>query len=280
MRADNLIIVGLGLAAIGFALAVIVRWHGLPTRSSPIVAPEGKQVRNVAFATAGWSLAAVLAAGAVAGLLVGGLVGRLVMRIAAAVSEPEVQGRLTEADELIGEITFSGTAAFMIFVGLFGGVVAAGLYLLVRPWLPGSALASGAMIGIVVMGLFGPGDPLDPENVDFALLSHDALSVVMIVGASLLFGLAFAALAARFDVLARSSSRWRYLMLPAFAVVLFPPIGLMVVAYLAGRTFLPNRLGPLLARRPVQVVGRVLLCVLVAVMAVRLVIAAVDIIGL
>ncbi len=280
MRTDSLIIVALGIASVAFALAAIVRWHGIPTRSTPIVVPDGARVRNVAFATAGWSISAVLAAGAVAGLTVAGLYGRLVMRIAAAVSEPEVQGRLTDAEEVVGEITLGGTVAFVIFVGLFGGIVASGLYLLTRPWLPASALASGAMVGIVVLGLLGPGDPLDVDNVDFALLSYDALVVAMIIAGSLLFGLTFSVLAARFDVLARSSSNWRYALLPAFVLAIFVPIGIAVVAYLAGRTFLPDRLRPLLERRPVQVAGRVALCLVVVAMAIRLAIAAIDIVSL
>jgi len=211
---------------------------------------------------------------------VGGFYGRLVMRVAAAVSQPEVQGRLTEADEVIGEITFGGTVGFVVFVGLFGGIVASGLYLLARPWLPATALGSGAMIGIVVMGLLGPGDPLDVDNIDFALLSYDALLVAMIIGGSLLFGLTFGSLAARFDVLAQSTSRRRYLMLPAFVIALFGPIALVAATYLAGRTFLPNRLRPFLERRGVQVVGRVLLMAVVLVMVVRLAAAAVDIIRL
>ena len=142
-----------------------------------IVVPAGANARNVAFATAGWSIAAVLAAGAVAGLAVGGLVGRLVMRISAAVSEPGVQGSLTEADEVIGEITLGGTVGFAIFVGLFGGVVAAGLFLLVRPWLPGSPIASGAMVGTVVMGMLGPADPLDDRPPQLQRLEGPRLAV-------------------------------------------------------------------------------------------------------
>jgi hypothetical protein len=280
MRAESLIVVAVGLLAAASSVAAIVRWRNLPTRSTPIVVPDGAKTRTVAFTTASWSIAAVLSAGAVAGLVVGGLVGRLIMRIAAAVSEPEVQGRLTDADEVIGEVTLSGTAGFVVFVGLFGGVVAAGLYLLIRPWVPRSALATGSMVGVVVLGALGPGDPLDVENVDFALLSYDALVVALIVATALLFGVTFAVLAARFDELARSSSRLRSLLLLAFALVLVAPVGAVVALYLAGRTMLPGAVARVLDRRPVQIAGRAVLSLVVVASSVRLAVAAADIVRL
>jgi hypothetical protein len=278
VRTDNVIIVALGLAGVAFAVAATAWWGELATRRTPPEPTSDAHPRNAAFAAAGWSLSAVLAAGAVAGIVVGGLVGRLIMRIAAAVSEPGVQGQLTDADEVIGEITFGGTMGFLLFVGLAGGLVAALLFLVARPWLPATARASGALIGLLVMGLLGPGDPLDPDNVDFALLSNDALIVGLIVGGSLLFGLAFASLAARFDVLARSRSRSRYWLLPSYVVSLAGPVGVAVIAYLAGRTFLPGRLRPLLDRRPVQIAGQVVLALAVLVAVVRLGAVAVDIV--
>ena len=45
-----------------------------------------------------------------------------------------VQGRLTEAEERIGDITVGGTIGLVVFVGLFGGLLGGAVYLLVRRW--------------------------------------------------------------------------------------------------------------------------------------------------
>ena len=278
MRTDNLIIVGLGVIATVFAVLVTVWWGGLPVRSPEPAADPQAVRRTEAFNAAAWSLAAVLSAGAVAGMVVGGLLARVIMRIAGGVSPPEAQGRLTEAEETVGEITVGGTLAVVVFVGLVGGIVAVGLYLLARPWLPATARGAGVLIGLFVMGLLGPGDPLNPDNIDFDLLSYDLLTVLLIIGGSLLFGTAFASLAARFDVAAQGRSPARWLLGLGYLVLAFVPLIVAALVYLGGRTILPGRLRPLLHRRPVQIVGRVLLMVIAAVMVVRLAVVSVDIV--
>lgn len=271
MRADNLIIVSLGIAAFAVAVVWVARWGSLPVHRS--AAPEGS-----AFASAAWSLAAVLSAGAVAGAVVGGLLARLVMRIAAGVSPELVQGRVTEADENIGEVTFGGTMGIIVFVGLGAGILAAIVYLVARPWLPVTARAAGVIIGIIVMGVIGPADPIDPDNIDFELLSYDSLTVGLILGGAVVFGLAFAALAARFDVAAQGTSPYRWLLFGGFLILVFVPLAVAAAVYLAGRTLFPGKLRAVLERRGPQVAGRVLLSLVVVAMVGRLALVSWEII--
>src|SRR5262245_21326831 len=81
------------------------------------------------------TLSAMLGAGAVAGFLVAGLGGRLFMRLMAATSGDAVQGRLTEAEEVVGDITFNGTLGFIIFIGIFFPAAAGLAYLGLRHFL-------------------------------------------------------------------------------------------------------------------------------------------------
>ena len=79
-------------------------------------------------------------AGLLTGIVVAGIGGRIVMRLAALVV-PEATGRFTENGNRIGTITLDGSLALVVFVGLFFGVVAGSLWVVIRPWLPLSALA-------------------------------------------------------------------------------------------------------------------------------------------
>ncbi len=123
-------------------------------------------------------LAAVLAAGAVAGILAAGAGGRLVMRLLALTS-PDVKGSITEAEEVIGEITLGGTLGFFVFAGLPAGVLAGVLYALLRPVLP-RGRSAGVVIGALLLLLFGTRvEPLRPDNFDFNLVGPPWLSVVV-----------------------------------------------------------------------------------------------------
>ena len=59
-----------------------------------------------------WYAAIVFMAGFGAGITVLGTGGRLAMRLLALTAGPAAQGRLTEADEVVGEITVGGTLGF------------------------------------------------------------------------------------------------------------------------------------------------------------------------
>ena len=135
--------------------------------------------------------AAAAVGGTVAGLLVAGLGGRLLMRIIGATSnEAAANRRLTEAGEVVGEVTGAGTAFFVMLgsgVGLLGGMG----YFLLRPWLPRRSMVAGlAAAGIGAGVLARPLDLLDPESVDFEILGPRwlavGLAVLLIVGLGVL----------------------------------------------------------------------------------------------
>src|SRR5215213_11466994 len=81
-----------------------------------------------------WYLAVALLSGAAAGILAAGAGGRLVMRLLAVTAGADAQGRITEAEEVVGRITVDGTIGFVLFTGLFVGLPSAVGYLLLRRW--------------------------------------------------------------------------------------------------------------------------------------------------
>lgn len=255
MRFANIIVVILGLICVAFALFVSWTSRQLPLRSpNPVDDDSGWRVRIHA---ASMTVGAAIAAGAVSGVLVLGLVGRLVMRILAATSS-DVQGRLTEAGESIGEITSGGTIAFLIFVGLGGGIVSAFGYLVIRPWLPAKVGQAGLLFAVLVIGTLGVGDALSPDNVDFDILTPRWLAVALIVATGFLFGTTFAALAARFDRVAQNENRMRRWFYPVLAISLLPPLTIGTVLHIGIRSIAPDRLNSFSRSARVQLVGRIL----------------------
>ena len=69
-----------------------------------------------------WYLDIVVIGGLVGGLLAAGAGGRLAMRLLAVTAGDRAQGRITEADEVVGEVTVGGTIGFIVFGGLFAGL--------------------------------------------------------------------------------------------------------------------------------------------------------------
>lgn len=238
MRFANLLVSGLGV--IGFAVGVYMSWTW---RHLPLISPAQEKADEnfrTRLGVAIRSVAAVFTAGTVSGLLVIGLVGRLVMRILGATSS-DAQGLETDADQIVGEITFGGTFGFLIFVGLLGGIITTLAYLVFRSWLPAKAWSSGLVSAVLLIGFFGVGsNALSPENRDFQILTPKWLAVVLVVGTGLLFALTFTALAARLDQFAKSTSERRFLLYPSFVVGLIPPVAFAVIVHTAART-IPRR---------------------------------------
>ena len=143
-------------------------------------------------------VAAVHAAGAVAGILAAGAGGRLVMRLLALTS-PDVKGSITEAEQVIGEISVGGTLGFLLFAGLPAGVLSGVLYALLRPVLP-RGLAGGVVLGALLLLLFGTRvEPLRPDNFDFNLVGPPWLNVLSFTVLALFQGLLTVALADRWS---------------------------------------------------------------------------------
>lgn len=130
---------------------------------------------------------AALTGGAIAGILIAGLGGRLLMRVVAVTSDESAQGRLTEADEVVGRVNMGGTFFLVLFVGLFSGIFG-GLGLLVfRRFLPSGSWVAGLIVAGAIGGFLArPSDLLNPDSIDFRILGPRwfaaALGVALIGG--------------------------------------------------------------------------------------------------
>jgi hypothetical protein len=196
---DLVLLTTVCVAALGLAAFFALRWGGLRVEPRPLLSADGppskrealfRYLRGIAIATVG---------GVIAGPLVLGLGGRLAMRITAATSDDRVQGTLTEAEETVGEITLGGTLGLVIFVGLFGGFIGGLLYMGIRRWLRGPAWRAGLVVGVLGLALVGRGAALEPDSIDFEILSPRWLAVLLFVILAPLFGIVLAALIERLD---------------------------------------------------------------------------------
>jgi hypothetical protein len=177
-------------------LALIAAWGGRTFASPP--APDVLRPADVAR-RALWYVAVVVAAGSGGGLLVAGAGGRLAMRALAATGGDGAQGRVTEAEEVVGRISTDGTVGLVLFVGLAFGFVTGVAYLLVRRWLPGGRLG-GLSYGALLLVLVGTTlDPLRPENPDFDIVGPDWLSVLLFGLLVVAQGMVVAAVAGRYS---------------------------------------------------------------------------------
>jgi len=122
-------------------------------------------------------------AGFVAGLIAGGVGSRLAMRILALTS-PDAQGALTEAQEVVGEISLGGTA-FLLVVGALLGIGGGLAYVALRRWLP--KRATGLVLGLLALAVSGR-VLVDPDNIDFVILDPASLGIAMFAALPILFG--------------------------------------------------------------------------------------------
>lgn len=131
-----------------------------------------------------------LVGGAWAGALVTGPAVRLIMRLLAVTGGDDAQGRVTEADEVIGDIDLGGTIGLIVFGGVLTGVGSGLLYVLIRRWLP-AGRTGGAVFGLLHLVVAATrADPLRPGNPDFDLVGPGWLAVLTFGVAAVLHGLA------------------------------------------------------------------------------------------
>lgn len=166
-------------------------------------------------------------AGAAAGLVVAGLGGRIVMRVSMLVASGDVERRLTENGNRIGEFTVDGTIGLLLFGGLLTGLVAGVYWYAIRPTvksLGSGELPAAALVGVVLGGLL----IIDPENRDFEILEPAGLQVALFLGLAAITGLAVAGFDRVFERLLPRGGRavFVYLPLVAFgALFLVPAFG-------------------------------------------------------
>jgi hypothetical protein len=176
------------------ALVLGARWSSLPFQApAPVDAPSvADVVRRFA-----WFCSLLLLSGVLTGITVVGTGGRLAMRLLAVTAGDDAQGRITEADEIVGEITVGGTIGFVLFVGIFTGVISAAVYLVVRRLLPRGWIG-GLAFGAALLILLGTrGEPLRADNPDFDLVGPGWLSVLVFTALALAFGVALVGFVAR-----------------------------------------------------------------------------------
>jgi hypothetical protein len=141
------------------------------------------------------SLGGCLAAGLVVGIVVAGLGSRLVMRLL-AVADPDARGIITENGNVVGDITFGGTAGLVVFIGIPSGILAGLIVYLVRRWLPTRLLWRGLALSVVLLALLGR-TVIDPENFDFLFLDPAGLAVTLFGALFFVAGFALVPLADR-----------------------------------------------------------------------------------
>jgi hypothetical protein len=267
------IVVVCGVAVV-LGLVAVWRWGGLDVRPPDDATALDRYL---------WSLNVALAGGLGAGLLVLGPGGRLAMRLLAVTAGRGAQGRITEADEVVGKITLDGTLGIVVFVGLLGGVASGVLYLLIRRWLP-SGRMGGLAYGLLLLALFASRlDPLRKDNPDFDLVGPGWLAIVAFAALVVVHGMAVAAFAARYGSTLRPLSKQPRVL--ARYLTLFPLIVPMLAAFaVAGgiATWLVSR-RPAVAEgmrsRAVLIWGRVVLVAAGVIALPGFLIAAVDIAG-
>ena len=187
-----IILICVALLVAGVAAAV--RWGGLAFTAPDV--DEELSVGETARRSV-WYSALALTGGVMAGITVIGAGGRLAMRLLAVTAVADAQGRITEAQEIVGRITVDGTIGFVLFNGIFGGVITAVLYLVVRRFLPPGRLG-GAAFGLGLLVIAGTTiDPLRRENPDFDLVGPGWLAVVVFSAMAIVFGVTLAAVLAR-----------------------------------------------------------------------------------
>ena len=161
------------------------------------------------------------------------------MRALAATSGDAAQGRLTDAGEVVREITLSGSIGLIVFVGLLIPAAAALIFLAIRRLLPQRAWIGGLVFGLLLLATFGIADPLDSDNVDFEILTPLPLAVALVVlTAVCCSGSRSPRLVARLDatmglITDRGvRNRLGYLSL---IVLVFPLFLMVALVYVAGR---------------------------------------------
>ena len=199
--------------------------HAEADLSSDPVGPVADVARR---ATRGVAIA--LVGGFWAGALVTGPAVRLIMRLLAATAGDDAQGRLTEADEVVGRIELGGTIGLYVFGGLLPGVLSGVIYLLLRRWLPTGRLGGVTLGALHLVFAATRIDPLRPDNRDFELVGPGWLSVATFGLTCLLHGMAVVAIANRYSHHLPPVTAGRADRLRAF-VPLVPPVLLLVPGF-------------------------------------------------
>lgn len=203
-------VVGLGLAA-----WMIAAWGRTPPDRQPLLVEAAEPLELASLTVR--AVVVGIVGGIIAGVLVAGLGGRLMMRVLAATSGDSAQGLVTEAKETVGEVTVAGSVGFVVFNGIFFGMIGGVGYLLVRRWLPSRPWLGGLIYGIALLGL-APLDALNPDNSDFAILHPSWLAVLLVACLFPLYGMTTA------SVVERLNRTWPKISAQPRAILAYSPL--------------------------------------------------------
>ena len=250
-------------AVVAGGLIAIVRWGALDIRlpwADEVSSGRSQPIEMLRRYL--WYLTLAVTAGCAAGLVMIGGGGRLAMRLLAATAGDAAQGRVTEAEEIVGQISLDGTLGFIIFIGLLGGLITGTLYVLVARWLPRGRWGGVVFGGLLLILGATRFDPLRPENRDFDIVGPGWLSVAVFIALGLGHGMLVAAIAGRYSRALPLWSKDRRAIAAhaplALLVPLFPAVlAVVVVAALVIAVSRSEALVRLLASPGALVAGRV-----------------------
>ena len=186
------LVVALGLVAIWRwgHLDIETPWKDDPTWPLPTVEAWRRYL---------WYVTVGVGSSLVAGLVIMGAGGRLAMRLLAVTAGDPAQGRVTEADQVVGEITLDGTIGLIVFIGVFFGFLFGMAYMLIRRWLPRGRWG-GLVYGSLLLIVFATRlDPLRPDNKDFDIVGPGWVSVTVFVLMGWCYGMLVSALAGKYS---------------------------------------------------------------------------------
>ena len=133
-----------------------------------------------------------IAVGGIASLISGtvilGFGGRLVMFFSRLL-HPEAIGRFTENGNEVGVFTVEGTVGLVLFGGVASGLIAAPVWVVMKPWIPPRWAVVG--LGAVAIGGF---QLVSSDNRDFDILEGPALDIVLLLALVFVFGAVLSAL--------------------------------------------------------------------------------------
>ena len=170
-----------------------------------------------------------IAVGGIASLISGtvilGLGGRLVMFLSRLL-HPEAIGRFTENGNEVGVFTVEGTVGLLLFGGVASGLIAAPVWVVMKPWIPRKSAVVG--FGAAAIGGF---QLVSSDNRDFDILDGPALDIVLLLALVFLFGAVLSALDRLLDGKLPRSDRAGpvvvYGLITAVGLI-FVPLGLLL----------------------------------------------------
>jgi hypothetical protein len=173
----------------------------------------------------------LIVAGVIYGAVVAGLGSRVAMLLLRITSPDSVNGVQSDDGFTIGTFTIGGTYNLLV-IGALAGILGAGAYRLVRPWLIGpmwfrrltTGLASGAVVGSMLV---------HADGVDFRVLEPTWFAIGLFVILPGLFGTFIGPVVDR----VASDDSWtrhgrRRWALPVVSLLMFPP-SIVIVPFVA-----------------------------------------------